>query len=155
MLLVAVAAVLVQPRLPAALVLPSAAALLVPLPPHRTRHCPPLLQLSSGLTFEDSDGLLVSVQKPLGAVLEEGSAPGTPCVVAVLESTGNAAQAGVREGDRLLAVNNQDVSAASFEQVMQRLQAAPRVVNLRFARAAAAAGAAGADGAPCTEASEG
>ena len=84
-------------------------------------------------------------------MLEEGSAPGTPCVVAVLESTGNAAQAGVREGDRLLAVNNQDVSAASFEQVMQRLQAAPRVVNLRFARAAAAAGAAGADGAPCTE----
>ena len=151
MLLVAVAAVLVQPRLPAALVLPSAAALLVLLPPHRTRHCPPLLQLSSGLTFEDSDGLLVSVQKPLGAVLEEGSAPGTPCVVAVLESTGNAAQAGVREGDRLLAVNNQDVSAASFEQVMQRLQAAPRVVNLRFARAAAAASAAGADGAPCTE----
>ena len=72
MLLVAVAAVLVQPRLPAALVLPSAAALLVLLPPHRTRHCPPLLQLSSGLTFEDSDGLLVSVQKPLGAVLEEG-----------------------------------------------------------------------------------
>ena len=55
-------------------------------------------------------------------------------VVAAVGDEGSAAAAGVLEGDWLLAVNNQDVSAAGLEEVMARIVAAPRALNLRFAR---------------------
>lgn len=97
---------------------------------------PPVLQLSSGLTFEDGEQILISVQKPLGLLLEERGAgdAGGGVVVAAVGDEGSAAAAGVLEGDWLLAVNNQDVSAAGLEEVMARIVAAPRALNLRFAR---------------------
>lgn len=97
---------------------------------------PPVLQLSSGLTFEDGEQILISVQKPLGLLLKERDAgeTGGGVVVAAVGDEGSAAAAGVLEGDWLLAVNNQDVSAAGLEEVMARIVAAPRALNLRFAR---------------------
>ena len=47
-------------------------------------------------------------------------------MVAAVGDEGSAAAAGVLEGDWLLAVNNQDVSAAGLEEVMARIVAAPR-----------------------------
>ena len=97
---------------------------------------PPVLQLSSGLTFEDGEQTLISVQKPLGLLLEERGAgdTGGGVVVAAVGDEGSAGAAGVLEGDWLLAVNNRDVSAAGLEEVMARIVAAPRALNLRFAR---------------------
>ena len=90
------------------------------------------LQVSTGLTFDDGDQLLVSAQKPLGMVLEERDEKG--CVVVSVEEGGAASKAGVREGDLLVAVQNADVGRAHFEEVMSRIVDAPRVVNLRFWR---------------------
>jgi S1-C subfamily serine protease len=115
------------------------------------------MQLSSGLSFDDAEMLLVSVQKPLGLLLEEievearevegsevvesaamasepGAGGGGGVVVVEVSDVGSAARAGVAAGDRLLAVNNQDVSDAPLEQVLAHLAAAPRVLNLRFLR---------------------
>jgi hypothetical protein len=103
------------------------------------------LQISSGLTFDDGDQLLVSAQKPLGILLEErgdsSSIDGKNssdlhmgCIVSELTPGGAAEKAGVKEGDLLVAVQNVDVGNASFEEVMQRIGDAPRVVNLRFWR---------------------
>ena len=115
------------------------------------------LQISSGLTFDDGDQLLVSAQKPLGILLEErerGSSNGDDydnddhtddddddddpsymgCIVSELVPGGAAERAGVREGDLLVAVQNVDVGDSCLEEVMQRIGDAPRVVNLRFWR---------------------
>ena len=90
------------------------------------------MQLSSGFTFDDGEQVLISAQRPLGLTLEEGDAGG--CAVAELADDGSAARAGARVGDLLLAVNNQDTTGATIEQVMERIANAPRVVNLRFQR---------------------
>lgn len=90
------------------------------------------LQISSGLTFDDGDQLLVSAQKPLGMVLEEREEKG--CVVVTVTKDGAAFNAGIREGDLLVAVQNADVGKSDFEEVMERVSSAPRVVNLRFWR---------------------
>ena len=122
------------------------------------------LGISSGLTFDDGDQLLVSAQKPLGILLEErepgdndnyndyhnsltGAGIGTVadtgtddddlqwgCIVSQVVQGGAADRAGVREGDVLVAVQNADVANASFEEVMDRIGNAPRIVNLRFWR---------------------
>ncbi len=105
------------------------------------------LQISSGLTFDDGDQLLVSAQKPLGILLEERGGGDDPhseidenagehmgCIVSEIVEGGAADKAGVREGDLLVAIQNVDVGNASFEEVMQRIQDSPRVVNLRFWR---------------------
>ena len=64
----------------------------------------------------------------------EGGGEGGVVVAEVLQE-GSAARMGVRQGDLLLAVNNQDVSAAPLECVLERISSAPgRVLNLRFAR---------------------
>lgn len=92
------------------------------------------LKLSTGLSFDDGDQLLVSAQKPLGIILEEREDE-MGCFVASLVPNGNAALAGViQEGDLLVAVQNADVGRADFEEVMSRIANAPRVVNLRFWR---------------------
>ncbi len=90
------------------------------------------LQISTGLTFDDGDQLLVSAQKPLGMVLEERDEKG--CIVVSVEKDSAADKAGVKEGDLLVAVQNADVGRADFEEVMGRIIDAPRVVNLRFWR---------------------
>lgn len=92
------------------------------------------LQISSGLTFDDGDQLLVSAQKPLGMVLEEREKGEKGCVVASVVQDGAAYRAGVKVGDLLVAVQNADVGNADFEEVMSRISNAPKVVNLRFWR---------------------
>ena len=96
----------------------------------------PPLHISSGLTFDSGDQLLVSAQKPLGLILEE---PGEEqvvggCFVAEVVEGSAADQAGVRVGDILVAVQNADVHKAKLEEVLGRIGDAPRVVNLRFWR---------------------
>jgi len=90
------------------------------------------LKISTGLTFDDGDQLLVSAQKPLGMVLEERDERG--CVVVSVTKDGAACRAGVKAGDLLVAVQNADVGEATFDEVMSRISNAPRVVNLRFWR---------------------
>lgn len=106
------------------------------------------LQISTGLTFDDGDQLLVSAQKPLGILLEERGGEDSDnasdgingihrdmgCIVSAIVEGGAADKAGVKEGDFLVAVQNVDVGNASFEEVMERISDAPRVVNLRFWR---------------------
>ena len=90
------------------------------------------LQISTGLTFDDGDQLLVSTQKPLEMVLEERNEKG--CIVVSVIKDGSADRAGVKEGDLLVAVQNADVGYSAFEEVMSRISNAPKVVNLRFWR---------------------
>lgn len=97
------------------------------------------LNISTGLTFDDGDQLLISAQKPLGLILEEREDNPTAtsqngCFVAEVVPDGEADRAGVRVGDILVAVQNADVSSSSLEDVMSRIANAPRVVNLRFWR---------------------
>jgi len=110
------------------------------------------LKVSTGFTFDDGDQLLVSATKPLGLILEErGIEDGgfysissadeqqqknlpNGCVVAEVQRNSAAERAGVRQGDFLVAVQNADVTVADLEEVMKRINDAPRVVNLRFWR---------------------
>lgn len=90
------------------------------------------LSISSGFSFEDGQQVLVSVQKPLGIVLEQDET--TTTTVVEVDPNGAAGLAGIRKGDVLLAVQNASVKDASFEETMELIRRAPRVVNLRFLR---------------------
>jgi hypothetical protein len=109
------------------------------------------LLVSSGFSFQDGEQVLVSVQKPLGIIIEVRQAreqqkddtgdddgydetAGTVIVVAEMDPAGSASRAGVLRGDVLLAVQNASVDNRSLEYVMAFLAQAPRVVNLRFLR---------------------
>ena len=92
------------------------------------------LHISTGLTFDDGDQLLVSAQKPLGMVLEESDVSPQGCVVVEVLKNSAAEMAGVKIGDILVAVQNADVSSSELDQVLERIRNAPRVVNLRFWR---------------------
>ncbi|KAL7505292.1 hypothetical protein ACHAXN_002776 [Cyclotella atomus] len=95
----------------------------------------PLLMIGTGFSFNDGEQILVSVQKPLGLVLEQdASATNTPITVAEVDTTGSASRAGVQEGDVLLAVQNMSVESYDLEQVLRAIGNAPRVVNLRLLR---------------------
>jgi C-terminal processing protease CtpA/Prc len=105
--------------------------------------------VSSGFSFQDGEQVLVSVQKPLGIVLEERQAQeqhqddsiddgsdaiATVIFVAEMDPAGSASRAGVLTGDVLWVVQNASVENRSLEYVMVFLAQAPRVVNLRFLR---------------------
>ena len=103
-----------------------------------SRRAAPPRCISSGFTFEGDSQRLVSIQKPLGLLLEELDEL-EPCgvVVAGVAPDSNADRAGVLAGDRLVAVGNLDVSAASVDSVTEAITNIPgRVVNLRFLTAA-------------------
>lgn len=89
--------------------------------------------ISSGFSFSDEEQVLVSVQKPIGIVLEQELSMG-PISVVKVDPSGSAAGAGVKEGDVLLAVQNASVQNADLEEVLAFIGNAPRVVNLRFLR---------------------
>lgn len=92
--------------------------------------------------------LNVSVQKPLGLLLEQSHARKAKlsngfrlisggCFAAAVEEGGNAALANVRTGDRLKSINDADVSACTFREVINLLQqAGPNAVELSFIRTA-------------------
>ena len=81
----------------------------------------------------DGEQILVSVQKPIGIMLEQEKSAG-PIFVAEVDPTGSAANAGVKQGDILLAVQNASVQSADLEEVLGFIGNAPRVINLRFSR---------------------
>ena len=89
--------------------------------------------ISSGFTFtdDDDDQILVSLQKPLGIVLEQDEGP---IIVAQVDKIGSAARSGIQEGDILLAVQNASVEKADLSEVLTFIGSAPRVINLRFLR---------------------
>jgi C-terminal processing protease CtpA/Prc len=81
--------------------------------------------IGTGFSFEDGEQILVSVQKPFGIVLEQGSE----------DDDGSAGKAGVREGDILVAVQNASTVSVNLGQVLDFIATkCPRVVNLRFQR---------------------
>jgi len=90
--------------------------------------------ISSGFTFtdDDDDQILVSLQKPLGIVLEQDTEG--PIVVANVDKGGSADRAGVMMGDILLAIQNASVEKADLSEVLTFIGNAPRVINLRFLR---------------------
>ncbi|KAL7444554.1 hypothetical protein ACHAXM_009483 [Skeletonema potamos] len=88
--------------------------------------------ISSGFSFSDGQQILVSAQRPLGIVLQQDET--LDIVVTSVESGGPAADAGVREGDVLLAVQNASVQNVSLDEVLAFIGNAPRVVNMRFLR---------------------
>jgi C-terminal processing protease CtpA/Prc len=93
------------------------------------------LDVSSGLTFDDGEQLLVSAQKPLGLLLEERSrGEGGGCIVVQVTSGSVADRSGIRKGDVLIAVQNLNVEKMKLEDVMEKIASAPKVVNLRFWR---------------------
>jgi hypothetical protein len=99
----------------------------------KKRHTDLSLQMiSSGFSFNDGEQTLISVQKPLGIILEQEQSSGPIRVAKV--NQGSAADAGVKEGDVLLAVQNASVENADLEEVLVFIGNAPRVLNLRLLR---------------------
>lgn len=98
--------------------------------------------ISSGLTFEDGNQILVSIQKPLGVILEQddynsndGSSSSSSLIrIADVDPSGSAAASGLQIGDVLVAVQNADMVDCDLEYAMQFIAQAPKVVNLRFVR---------------------
>ncbi|CAB9515200.1 expressed unknown protein [Seminavis robusta] len=94
--------------------------------------------VSGGFSFDDGEQVLVSVQKPLGILLEQDDVDDEnvlgPVIVAEVDPSGSAGRAGVQAGDILVAIQNASVEQQSLEYAMDFLQQTPRVVNLRFIR---------------------
>ena len=96
--------------------------------------------IGTGFSFEDGEQILVSVQKPFGIVLEQGSGNDEDendgqIVVTEVDPDGSAGKAGVREGDALVAVQNASTVSADLGEVLDFIATkCPRVVNLRFQR---------------------
>lgn len=92
------------------------------------------LFIGTGFSFDDGNQVLVSVQKPLGIILEQDDDETSSIVVVDVDASGSAARAGVKEGDVLVAVQNAIVEGKSLEYALNFIGQAPRVVNLRFMR---------------------
>lgn len=92
------------------------------------------LFIGTGFSFDDGNQVLVSVQKPLGIILEQGDDDESSIVVADVDVSGSAARAGIQVGDVLVAVQNASVEHQSIEDVLDFIVQVPRVVNLRFVR---------------------
>ena len=104
-----------------------------------------LLFLSSSSSSASSDAtstttetvrLTVSLEKPLGLILEEVE-KNEPMGVFVLElgDDGSAAEAAEKDlllGARLTQVMGDDVTTISFEQVMEKIMNAPALVEMEF-----------------------
>ena len=93
--------------------------------------------IGTGFSFEDGEQILVSVQKPFGIVLEQGSDDGEDnrIVVTEVDPKGSAGKAGIRKGDILVAVQNASTVSADLSEVLHFISTkCPRVVNLRFDR---------------------
>jgi hypothetical protein len=97
-----------------------------------------LRMIGSGFSFQDEHQILVSVQKPLGLVLEQDQGDDTKdamiVVAAETDPNGTGAMAGVQVGDVLVAVQNTSVEGRPLEEVLRIIGSAPNVLNLRFLR---------------------
>jgi C-terminal processing protease CtpA/Prc len=91
--------------------------------------------IGTGFSFEDGEQILVSVQKPMGMVLEQDDdQSNNKIVVTELDPSASAARAGVQVGDVLVAVQNASVEQVDLDSVLGFIQNGPRVMNLRFQR---------------------
>ena len=93
--------------------------------------------IGTGFSFEDGQQILVSIQKPFGIILEQGSEEDDDGRIFVTEvdPNGSAGKAGVRTGDVLVAVQNASTTSANLDEVLDFIATkCPRVVNLRFQR---------------------
>jgi C-terminal processing protease CtpA/Prc len=91
--------------------------------------------IGTGFTFNDGEQILVSVQKPLGLVLEQDPSDTNGAIAVVdIDPNGSAARAGVKVGDVLLAVQNVSVLDKELEDILGFIGGAPRVLNLRLLR---------------------
>jgi hypothetical protein len=94
-----------------------------------------LAMIGTGFTFNDGEQILVSVQKPLGLVLEQDPSDTNGAIAVVdIDPNGSAARAGVKVGDVLLAVQNVSVLDKELEDILGFIGGAPRVLNLRLLR---------------------
>lgn len=109
--------------------------------------------IGTGFSFNDGEQILVSVQKPLGLILEQEqcsdknnadelqstltstSTSSGEIRVADVDPNGTAGRAGVKQGDILMAVQNTATESWDLEDVLQLIGRSPTVVNLRFIRA--------------------
>jgi len=91
--------------------------------------------ISSGFSFSDGEQILVSVQKPLGIVLEQDPENGIISVTEV-DPNGSAGKGGVMVGDFLIAVQNTSIEGVDLEEVLAYIGNGPRVMNFRFSREA-------------------
>lgn len=89
--------------------------------------------IGTGFSFSDGQQILVSVQKPLGIVLEQDSETGI-IQVAQIDPDGAAAKGGIQVGDVLLAVQNASTQNVDLDDVLAFISNGPRVMNLRFLR---------------------
>mmetsp|Transcript_13179 Transcript_13179/g.31576 ORF Transcript_13179/g.31576 Transcript_13179/m.31576 type:complete len:158 (-) Transcript_13179:4516-4989(-) len=106
-----------------------------PRPQTFQRHHSKLSMIGTGFSFEDGEQILVSVQKPMGMVLEQDDNDSdSKIVVTELDPTASAARAGVQVGDVLVAVQNAAVMQQDLDSVLDFIQKGPRVMNLRFQR---------------------
>jgi C-terminal processing protease CtpA/Prc len=91
------------------------------------------MMIGTGFSFQDADQILVSVQKPLGIVLQQDENDGSIQVTQV-QAEGAAGRAGVQVGDVLVAVQNASTQKVDLDNVLDFIENAPRVLNLRFKR---------------------
>jgi len=92
--------------------------------------------ISSGFRYTDGHQILISLQKPLGLVLEEFvSTDGVQMAKVVeVDPNGTAGRNGVFVGDVVLAVQNMEMVGRPLEDVLAAIYNAPKVVNLRLLR---------------------
>jgi len=92
--------------------------------------------IGTGFSFEDSEQILVSIQKPFGIILEQDSdAKDERIIVMEIDPMGSAGRAGVQIGDVLVAVQNASTVSVDLAEVLDFISnKCPRVVNLRFRR---------------------
>lgn len=88
--------------------------------------------IGTGFSFEDGEQILVSVQKPLGIVLEQDE--DGIIEVTDVDSSKSAGRAGVKIGDVLMAVQNASTEQVDLDSVLGFIQNGPRVINLRLKR---------------------
>jgi len=81
--------------------------------------------------FRRTKDISVTLAKPLGATLRPSSSGGV--TITELSQTGSA-NGQLKKGDRISAIMDADVSAASFDDVMQALTSAPADVSLGVTR---------------------
>lgn len=92
-----------------------------------------LAMISSGFSFNDGEQILISVQKPLGIVLEQDPETGI-IIVSDITSDSAAGKAGLKVGDILMAVQNASTENVDLDNVLNFISNGPRVINLRVLR---------------------
>lgn len=105
---------------------------------HRSMMISPMISSSSlsmaAMSYEDMlarvDHYEVIVPKPMGVVFGENPEPYLGLVVDDVSEGLNGGRAGLRQGDQLLAVNEEIVIGKDFDTVMGKLQEQPGKLNL-------------------------